>query len=63
MKVIEGHGCTVKSVFPLRSEIIPKHFRLDTTSLVYLLFTNENRIAYVHFAIVSKVELYNYGHR
>jgi hypothetical protein len=42
MKVIEGHGCTVKSVFPLRSEIIPKHFRLDTTSLVYLLFTNEN---------------------
>eukprot|EP00835_Amoeboradix_gromovi_P005661 NODE_556_length_6708_cov_0.674837.p2 type:complete len:218 gc:universal NODE_556_length_6708_cov_0.674837:5906-5253(-) len=42
MKAVEAHGCTINTVFPLRSEIIPKHFRLDTTSLVYLLFTDEN---------------------
>jgi hypothetical protein len=42
MKKVEEHECTIYSVFPLRSAIIPKHFRLDTTSLTYLLFTNEN---------------------
>ena len=42
MKAVEELGCTIYNVFPLRSEIIPKHFRLDTVSLVYLLFTNEN---------------------
>ena len=42
MKGVEATGNTVCGVFPLRSELIPKHFRLDTTSLVYLLFTNEN---------------------
>ena len=42
MKAVEEQGCTIYSVFPLRSEIIPKHFRLDTVSLVNLLFTKEN---------------------
>jgi hypothetical protein len=42
MKAVEEEDCTINSVFPLRSQIIPKHFRLDTTSLVLLLFTNEN---------------------
>lgn len=44
MNAVEGHGCTINSVFPLRSEIIPKHFRLDTVSLVNLLFTNDHGI-------------------
>ena len=43
MKAVEEQGCTIYSVFPLRSEIIPKAFRLDTTSLVNLLFTKEIR--------------------
>jgi hypothetical protein len=42
MKAVEATGNTITCVFPLRSQLIPKHFRLDTTSLVYLLFTNEN---------------------
>ena len=42
MKSIEEKGYKVNNLFPLRNEIIPKHFRLDTVSLVYLLFTNEN---------------------
>jgi hypothetical protein len=42
MKAVEERGCTIYNVFPLRSEITPKHFRLDTVPLVYLLFTNEN---------------------
>ncbi len=42
MKAVEATGNTISGVFPLRSQLIPKHFRLDTTSLVYLLFTNEN---------------------
>ena len=42
MKTVEERGCSIYNVFPLRSEIIPKYFTLDTTSLIYLLFTNEN---------------------
>jgi len=42
MKAVEATGNTITCVFPLRSQLIPKHFRLDTTSLVYLMFTNEN---------------------
>ena len=42
MKAVEATGNTISCVFPLRSQLIPKHFRLDTTSLVYLLITNEN---------------------
>eukprot|EP00835_Amoeboradix_gromovi_P003979 NODE_286_length_11757_cov_0.187768.p5 type:complete len:285 gc:universal NODE_286_length_11757_cov_0.187768:8030-8884(+) len=42
MKAVEATGNTISDVFPLRSQLIPKQFRLDTTSLVYLLFTNEN---------------------
>jgi hypothetical protein len=42
MKEIEKRGCTINNVFPLRSEIVPKHFRLDTASLIDLCFTKDN---------------------
>ena len=32
------------NVFPMRSEIIPKHIRLDTTTLVHLLMTKKQGI-------------------
>ena len=37
MKEIEKEDFSINNVFPLRSEIIPKHIRLDTTTLVHLL--------------------------
>ena len=42
MQVVEGHGCTINSVFTMRIEIIPKHFGVDTVSLVNLLFTQRD---------------------
>lgn len=39
MKCVEHYGESVNNVCPLRSDIIPKYFRLDTTSLIHLLFT------------------------
>jgi hypothetical protein len=41
MKTIETHGESVNNACPLRSGIIPKHFRLDTVSLINLCFTAE----------------------
>lgn len=41
MKAVEVRGATVNNACPLRSEIIPKHFRLDTVSLVNLCFTSQ----------------------
>jgi hypothetical protein len=41
MKEIEKHEEKISNVFPLRSNIIPKHIRLDTTTLVQLLFTDK----------------------
>jgi len=39
MKHIENQQIKIKNVFPMRNDIIPKHIRLDTTTLVMLLFT------------------------
>ncbi len=41
MKAVEAVPTvnSISGVFPLRSQLIPKHFTLDTTSLVHLLFT------------------------
>ena len=39
---IEKEGKTTKNVFPLRTELIPKHIRIDTTTLVHLLLRKEH---------------------
>ena len=44
MKNIENEDEKVHNVFPLRSEIIPKYIRLDTTTLVHLLMRKEQGI-------------------
>lgn len=41
MKQIERDEVKISNVFPLRTEIIPKHIRLDTTTIVLLLFTKK----------------------
>jgi transposase len=41
MKHVESENQTIYNVFPMRSEVIPKHIRLDTTTLVHLLFTKK----------------------
>jgi len=39
MKIIEDEEVFINNVFPLRSNIIPKHIRIDTTTVVQLLLT------------------------
>ena len=39
MKEVEKQEETMYNVFPMRNEVIPKHIRLDTTTLVHLLLT------------------------
>ncbi|CAK9864414.1 unnamed protein product [Sphagnum jensenii] len=41
MHAVEEAGAKVNTVFPLRSDLIPKHFRMDTTTLVYLCMTKD----------------------
>ena len=41
MKRVEKEEQTISNVFPMRSEVIPKHIRLDTTTLVHLLMTKK----------------------
>ena len=41
MKRLEKDEVSVNNVFPMRSEIIPKHIRLDTTTLVHALMTKQ----------------------
>jgi len=41
IKYIENEELSINNVFPLRSDIIPKSMRIDTTSLVHLLFTKK----------------------
>ncbi len=41
MNQVENEEQTISNVFPMRNEIIPKHIRLDTTTLVHLLMTKK----------------------
>jgi ribosomal protein L31 len=41
MKRVESYNESVNNICLLRSDIIPKYFRLDTTSLIHLLFTKK----------------------
>jgi hypothetical protein len=41
MKEIEKEELTIYNVFSLRSDIIPKHIRIDTTTLVHTLLTKK----------------------
>jgi len=41
MKEVEKEDLFLNNVFPLRSDIIPKHICIDTTSVVQLLLTKE----------------------
>ena len=41
MKQVENEEQTICNVFPMRNEIIPKHIRLDTSTLVHLLMTKK----------------------
>lgn len=41
MKEIENQEYFMNNIFPLRSDIIPKHICIDTTSIVHLLLTKK----------------------
>ena len=41
MKQVEEEEQAICNVFPMRNQIIPKHIRLDTTTLVHLLMTKK----------------------
>ncbi|NBX51676.1 hypothetical protein EBT25_17515, partial [bacterium] len=46
MRWVEAQGHTIYNVFPLRTDIVPKYIRLDTTTLVQLFITSQNRTKY-----------------
>ena len=41
MKKVEDYGESLNNICPLRSDVIPKYIRIDTTTLVHLLFTKK----------------------
>ena len=43
MKEVEHLDRTIYNVFPLRSEIIPKHIKIDTTSIIHLLMNDPDK--------------------
>lgn len=48
MKSVEARGGSVNNTCPLRTNMIPKHFHLDTVSLVNICFTSDqgNKVDY-----------------
>jgi hypothetical protein len=42
MKFVEGKGCRMANVFPVRTALIPKYITLDTTTLVQLLMKKKH---------------------
>ena len=44
MKTIEEKGLKIKNVFPLRSDIVGHFIKIDTTTIIHLLFTKKQGI-------------------
>jgi hypothetical protein len=42
MRAVEERGQKVSCVFPLRSDLIPKHFRVDTVTILWLCMTKQH---------------------
>ena len=55
MQEIENNGYSINNVFPTRTSIVPKHIRIDTTTLVYLLM-DENKAYYSQNGNLKKYE-------
>ena len=43
MKEIERQEQTIFNVFPLRTDIIPKHIKIDTTSIIHMLMNDKDK--------------------
>lgn len=58
MKELEKQKVTINNVFPMRNEITPSHIKLDTTTLVHLLFTQKqgNKTDYLLEGNLKKYE-------
>ena len=41
MVKIESYGDKINTVCPMRTSVIPKHIRIDTTTIVLLLFSDK----------------------
>ena len=44
MKEVEKEGVMIYNIFPMRNDVIPHSIKLDTTTLVNLLFTDKQGI-------------------
>lgn len=58
MTEIEKREKTILNVFPLRNEIIPKHIKIDTTSLIFLLMNGEKSLPTAHFLRKGNLKRY-----
>jgi len=58
MKEVEKEKVMIYNVFPMRNEISPSHIRIDTTTLVHLLFTQKqgNKTDYLFEGNLKKYE-------
>lgn len=56
MKMVEKKEGKIYNVFPLRSEIIPKHITIDTTTLVKLLITKKQGLKTFYAKNISKLQ-------
>lgn len=49
MNELEQLNISISNVFPLRNDIIPKHIKIDTTSIVHLLMNGEKSLPTDYF--------------
>ena len=56
LRYIESQGSSIINLFPLRSSIIPKYIKIDTTSLVHLLL-NSKKHGYTKGYLTTKGNL------
>ena len=58
MKIVESYNMTTNNMFPLRTDVIPKHIRIDTTTLVHAMLTKNfgNKSDYLTHGNLKKNE-------
>ena len=57
LRYIESQGASIINLFPLRSSIIPKYIKIDTTSLIHLLIESEKHGHTKRYCVANLVRL------
>lgn len=56
--IIEKRGYNCQNLFQMRTDISPKHIKIDTTSIIYMLISENKCLSKTYFLTEGRLKKY-----